>query len=77
MACLVLHNFLSLRDEELAEAIAKTVREEAGPNNGPRNAQSEPSHTMKQERLRDSLRKASHCWIGRARGSLKQTVYVN
>ena len=37
MACLVLHNFLSSRDEEddwLAEAMAKTIREEAqaGPN---------------------------------------------
>ena len=68
MACLVLHNFLSLRDEEddwLAEAIAKTVREEAqgGPNGlgsqiRDASAELESSQAMKQagERLRTSLR---------------------
>ena len=65
MACLVLHNFLLLRREEddwLAEAIAKAVQEEAGPNNGYRNATDlgESSGAMKLagKRLRTSLREA-------------------
>jgi hypothetical protein len=65
MACLVLHNFLSLRHEEddwLAAAIDEAVREQAGPNNGRRNAggEAETSQAMKLagERLRTSLREA-------------------
>lgn len=65
MACLVLHNFLSLRREEddwLAEAISDAMQEEAGPNNGHQNAADpeESSQAMKLagERLRTSLQEA-------------------
>ena len=64
MACLVLHNFLSLRDEEddwLAGAIAKAIQEDQ-PDLEDAQAQDEveleSSQAMKQagERLRASLR---------------------
>ena len=64
MACLVLHNFLSLRDEEddwLAEAIAKTIREDLPDLQEaqvPDEVELVSTQAMKQagERLRTSLR---------------------
>ena len=61
MACLVLHNFLSLRDEEddwLAEAIAKAICEDQEEAQAQDEVELESGQAMKQagERLRTSLR---------------------
>ena len=63
MACLVLHNFLSLRHEDndwLADAIADATQQEAGPSNGNLGGSPEEMSQMKQagERRRTSIREA-------------------